>query len=45
MLLVVFRMRVKGGMKVGVVVVREVEVEQILWVVLEFSSNIVWSYG
>lgn len=45
LLLVVFRLRVKAAMKVGVLVAREVEVEQLLWVVLAFRPPLVWSSG
>jgi len=44
LLLVVFRLRVKAAMKVGVLVAREVEVEQLLRLALAFRPPLEWSF-
>ena len=45
LLLVVFRLRAKAALKLDVLFAREVEVEQLLWVVLAFRPLLVWSSG
>ena len=45
LLLVVFRLRVKAVLKLDVLVVMEVEVEQLLELALAFHPPLVWSSG
>jgi len=45
LLLVVFRLRAKAVLELGVLFVRVVEVERLLWLVSAFRLPLVWSSG